>query len=302
MISHVILSFVISLSITPLAIYLGKNFGIVDRPDGKLKTHQKITPYLGGLAIYAGVLPFVARDIKILILLSVMFLLGLLDDTKQLPWYFRLIVEFAVGVFLSTTFTSQIFQVFLFTFLFVLIVNATNMIDGMDGICATLTIVGMIFSAEPTLRWALLGSVGGFLVFNFPPAKIFMGDAGSYVIGFSISCVIFSNLRDSLHLSPFLPFWVFFLDIFGTVIRRLLAQRSPFYGDRDHIYDKIPRRVRGSKLVKDRKTLLLVNILAVFFGLLRYLRYGIFIALIASVVVLLFLRIFWYDEGGKIDD
>jgi len=302
MIAQVIFSFVISLSTTPLAIYLGKKLGIVDRPDGKLKTHQKITPYLGGLAIYAGLLPFVAKDIKVLILLSVMFLLGLLDDTKQLPWYLRLIVEFVVGIFLSISFTNQIFQVFLFTFLFVLTVNATNMIDGMDGICATLTIVGMVFSAEPTFRWALLGSVGGFLVFNFPPAKIFMGDAGSYVIGFSISCVIFSNLRHSLHLSPFLPFWIFFLDIFGTVIRRLLAQRSPFHGDRDHIYDKIPRRLRGSKLARDRKTLLLVNILAVFFGSLGYLRYGIFIALITSVVVLLFLRMFWYDEGGKMDD
>lgn len=299
MITQVISSFAISLLTTPLAIYLGKKLGIVDKPDGKLKTHQKITPYLGGLAIYAGVLPFIARDIRMLMLLSVMFLLGLLDDAKQLLWYLRLIVEFVVGVFLSMRFASGIIQISFFTFLFVLIVNAVNMIDGMDGVCATLTMVGMIFSAEPTIRWAIFGSAGGFLVFNFPPAKIFMGDAGSYTIGFLISYVIFSNLKGSFHLSPFLPFWVFFLDIFGSVIRRLLARRSPFYGDRDHIYDKIPRRVAGSKVAKDRKTLLLVNVLAVCFGSLRYLKYGVFIAIIVSVVVLLFLRMFWYDEGGK---
>lgn len=298
MIGRIIISFLISLVVTPFAMYLGEKLKIVDKPDGVLKTHQRMVPYLGGVAIYAGVAPFLP-DMKLLFLATVMFVIGLVDDIKSVVWYVRLGAELLVGWFLGISFAQSFITSLLYSVLFVIVVNATNMIDGMDGVCATITVIGMMFSGQSSLQWAVIGSVGGYLVYNFPPAKIFMGDAGSYFIGSIISYTIFANLKTAFDLRVFLTFWILFLDIFSGVARRIIARRSPFMGDRDHIYDKIWRRVNGSKLQRDRKTVLLMAALAIGFSFLKYVEFSILIAFLGSIVVVLSLRMFWYDEGGN---
>ncbi|HOJ87647.1 MAG TPA: MraY family glycosyltransferase [Pseudothermotoga sp.] len=298
MIGRIIISFLISLVVTPFAMYLGEKLKIVDKPDGVLKTHQRVVPYLGGVAIYAGVAPFLP-DMKLLFLATVMFVIGLVDDIKSVVWYVRLGAELLVGWFLGISFAQSFITSLLYSVLFVIVVNATNMIDGMDGVCATITVIGMMFSGQSSLQWAVIGSVGGYLVYNFPPAKIFMGDAGSYFIGSIISYTIFANLKTAFDLRVFLTFWILFLDIFSGVARRIIARRSPFMGDRDHIYDKIWRRVNGSKLQRDRKTVLLMAALAIGFSFLKYVEFSILIAFLGSIVVVLSLRMFWYDEGGN---
>lgn len=298
MIGRIIISFLISLVVTPFAMYLGEKLKIVDKPDGVLKTHQRVVPYLGGVAIYAGVAPFLP-DMKLLFLATVMFVIGLVDDIKSVVWYVRLGAELLVGWFLGISFAQSFITSLLYSVLFVIVVNATNMIDGMDGVCATITVIGMMFSGQSSLQWAVIGSVGGYLVYNFPPAKIFMGDAGSYFIGSIISYTIFANLKTAFDLRVFLTFWILFLDIFSGVARRIIARRSPFMGDRDHIYDKIWRRVNGSKLQRDRKTVLLMAALAIGFSFLKYVEFSILIAFLGSIVVVLSLRMFWYDEGGS---
>ncbi|WP_041083122.1 glycosyltransferase family 4 protein [Thermotoga profunda] len=298
MITQVIVSFLISLVATPFVMIIAKKFKIVDRPDGMLKTHQRIIPYLGGLAIYAGVAPFVL-EMKLFILASIMFILGLLDDIKPVKWYVRLIIELIIGWFMSLIFTQNFFMSVFYTLVFVLVINATNMIDGMDGVCATVVIIGMIFSANSSLQWALVGSLIGYLVYNFPPAKIFMGDAGSYFIGSIVSYTIFSNLKASFNLNVFFPFWILILDIFSGIVRRIIAQRSPFKGDRDHIYDKIWRRIGGSKVLKDRKTVIIMAVISITFTLLKYVGLSALMVFAGSIMVVLFLRMFWYDEGGN---
>lgn len=298
---QIIVSFLISLVVMPIVILLARKLKIVDRPDGVLKTHHKVTPYLGGLAIYVGILPFV-KDIRLLILASIMLILGLIDDTKPISWYARLGAELIIGWFMSLGFTQNHFMTVLYTLLFVLIVNATNMIDGMDGICAVVVLIGMVFSGDFPFKWAVVGSLSGYLVYNFPPAKIFMGDAGSYFIGSIIAYAIFSNLKVSFKLEVFLPFWILLLDIFSGVVRRIIAQRSPFKGDRDHIYDKIWRRMKGSKILRDRKTVLMMAVMSFIFAFFKYIRFSILVAFIWSIVVVLFLKMFWYDEGGNKDE
>ncbi len=297
MIIQALVSFLISLVVTPFAMFLGRKFAIVDRPDGLLKTHQKVTPYLGGLAIYAGILPFM--NAKLIALTSIMFVLGLLDDIKPIKWYIRLGVEFITGWFLSSILTHDLLTNIFYTFIFVLTVNATNMIDGMDGICAVVALIGMIFSVNLPFQWAVVGSVSGYLVYNFPPAKIFMGDAGSYLLGSIISYAILSNLEIPFSLNVFFPFWILFLDIFSSIVRRVIARKSPFEGDRDHIYDKIWRRIKGSKILKDRMTVLVTAVIAIIFAVLKYIESSILISLIGSIVVVLSLKMFWYDKGGK---
>lgn len=301
MITQIIVSFLISFVAMPIVILLAQKLRIVDRPDDLLKTHQKVTPYLGGLAIYVGILPFV-KDIRLAILASIMLILGLIDDIKPISWYARLGVELIIGWFMSLEFTKNPFMTVLYTLLFVLIVNATNMIDGMDGICAVVVLIGMVFSGDFPFKWAVVGSLSGYLVYNFPPAKIFMGDAGSYFIGSIIAYDIFSNLKVSFKLEVFLPFWILLLDIFSGVVRRIIAHRSPFKGDRDHIYDKIWRRMKGSKILRDRKTVLMMAVMSFIFTLFKYIRFSILIAFIWSIVVVLFLKMFWYDEGGNKDE
>ncbi len=292
------ISFIISFSIMPLVMRIAKKLKIVDKPDGMLKSHQKVTPYLGGLAIYAGVLPFL-KDTKFLTLASFTLILGLIDDIKPISWYSRLGAELIVGWFMSSIITQNLFMNAVYTFLFVLIVNATNMIDGMDGVCATIVVFGMIFSSSSALKWAVVGSLFGYLMYNFPPAKIFMGDAGSYFLGSVVAYTMFSDLKISFNFKTFLPFWILFLDILSGVIRRIIAHRSPFKGDRDHIYDKIWRRVKGSKVARDRKTVFIMAALSCLFTFLRYIQFSILVALAASVVIVLFLKMFRYDEGGN---
>ncbi|HEY8543189.1 MAG TPA: undecaprenyl/decaprenyl-phosphate alpha-N-acetylglucosaminyl 1-phosphate transferase, partial [Pseudothermotoga sp.] len=150
-----------------------------------------------------------------------------------------------------------------------------------------------------SLQWALVGSLIGYLVYNFPPAKIFMGDAGSYFIGSIVSYTILSNLKASFNLNVFFPFWILILDIFSGIVRRIIAQRSPFKGDRDHIYDKIWRRINGSKVLKDRKTVIVMAVISITFGLFKYVGLSALMVFAGSVVIVLFLKMFGYDEGGN---
>lgn len=298
MIVKTAISFLISSATTPLVIKIARKLKIVDKPDGMLKSHLKVTPYLGGLAIYAGVLPFL-NDTKFLILASIMLIVGLIDDIKSISWYSRLGAELIVGWFMSLMISQDLLMNCFYTVLFVLIVNATNMIDGMDGVCATTVLIGMIFSGSFPIKWAVVGSLFGYLVYNFPPAKIFMGDAGSYFLGSVVAYAIFSDLKASFNLKTFFPFWILFLDILSGVVRRIIARRSPFKGDRDHIYDKIWRKMKGSKVTRDRKTVFTMGAMSCLFALFRYFPSPVLIAFVGSIVIVLFLKMFWYDEGGN---
>jgi UDP-GlcNAc:undecaprenyl-phosphate/decaprenyl-phosphate GlcNAc-1-phosphate transferase len=148
----------------------------------------------------------------------------------------------------------------------VLFINSFNFLDGSDGLCAgvagIIAAAYLVFSgftlSSPgsTVAWSLLGVSVGFLVFNFPPARIFMGDSGSTVLGFVTAFLAFdfyrANPTSEHHIAlavPLLMAAVPLLDGILAVIRRLHEKRSPLHGDRRHFYDLLlelgwsPRKV-----------------------------------------------------------
>jgi UDP-GlcNAc:undecaprenyl-phosphate GlcNAc-1-phosphate transferase len=134
----------------------------------------------------------------------------------------------------------------------VLFINAFNFLDGADGIAAGVTAViaiaylllpsGVLRAVGSADAWALLGACAGFLLFNFPPAKIFLGDSGSSVLGFTVALLGLELHRangpgQAPLLFPLLVASVAILDVILAVVRRLRHGRSPLQGDRRHFYD-----------------------------------------------------------------
>ncbi|PLV56914.1 glycosyltransferase family 4 protein [Thermotoga sp. SG1] len=288
---------------------LAKKLNIVDRPNGLLKPHGREVPYLGGLGIFAGVLPFLWKDTAVLLASSLALTLGLLDDLFSLSPFFRLVVEFGISLILVWRYVGfhSVWYPILWVFFVVILMNAVNMMDGMDGLCGSLVAISSLFffflvkgTFFKDLSLALLGASLGYLVFNFPPAKIFMGDAGSYHLAVLLSTMIISQNR-VVSFNSFVPFvfllWIFLLDFFTSVIRRFRNKRSIVSGDRDHMYDKLSRRlgVRKALFVM----CLIHSLLCGFsFGALGNTVTG-FISLVVaaffSYILIKSLKLFYYD-------
>jgi UDP-GlcNAc:undecaprenyl-phosphate GlcNAc-1-phosphate transferase len=139
------------------------------------------------------------------------------------------------------------------------ILNAVNLIDGQDGLAAGVSIVAfaslaVLFSMQGdthlvALSLMMIGALVGFLVYNFNPASIFMGDSGSLFIGYTLATCTLA-LEEAPHANPILallvpiiPLGLPLLDIGMSIVRRLLAGRSPFAPDRDHIHHRLARLI-----------------------------------------------------------
>jgi UDP-GlcNAc:undecaprenyl-phosphate/decaprenyl-phosphate GlcNAc-1-phosphate transferase len=208
------LSFVFSLTWTPLMRKAALQLGIVDKPDNKLKKHGTVTPYLGGIAVFAaflmtvGVLTDFNEHETLGLLLSgcIALLVGLIDDfgvltphQKLLGQLFAALVLIKSGTYIKLTFLP-IYVAIPLTILWILaITNAFNIIDIMDGLASGVAAVAAISIAaanhlagrdsQAFLAVVLAGAAIGFLRYNFHPAKIFLGDAGSMFIGFMLAAL-----------------------------------------------------------------------------------------------------------------
>jgi len=313
-----LLAFVVTVFATPLAAHLARRFGVLDQPDQELKPHARPIPYLGGAAICLGwsvALLFAilsnSREIDGRILLPIllggigMSALGLLDDLREVSPKLRLAVGAliillamlwsGVGLNLAKVFATVLHielpagVATLVSFLIGLVIvlgacNSTNLIDGLDGLCAGVTAIiclGFFVLATHLASWqysreenttrlilsiAMLGATLGFLPLNFNPAKIFMGDAGSVLLGFSCGVLIlmFGERGQVRWLLGGLM--VFALPIFDTalaIVRRWRSGRSIFAGDRSHFYDQLVDRG-----ISVRKVVLISYALAAFYAVL----------------------------------
>lgn len=262
---YMLISFVISATTIPFFGKLAYKYGIVDKPDGELKPHERITPYLGGLSIFFGVLFASPFEAITKVSLTILVLLGLYDDIRNLNPKVRLLVEILVSFLLVFKYSGISIFTLPYMFVIVALINAVNMMDGLDGVCASISITaafGLTFVVtsqyDRILLFSLIGALLGYLIYNFPPARIFMGDAGSYLIGGVLSIGLLSamrgiNINTSNIVSAYVFVSLFFFDLTAGVLRRLLNGRSPFSGDRGHIYDKI-NNVTQDK----RKTLMIM--------------------------------------------
>lgn len=206
----------------------------------------------------------------IVILLStlILLLLGLWDDKKHLGPFFKLAVQFAVAITAALLadvrveffIQNKIITSVLSAFWIVLIINAFNFLDNMDGLSAGIAVIAscILFAAAAIsgqvfvggLALVLIGTLLGFLVFNFPPAKIFMGDAGSLVVGFFVAIL---TLRTTYYreaesgrwyavLMPLLVMAVPLYDFISVTLLRIVQGKSPFVGDTQHFSHRLKKR------------------------------------------------------------
>ena len=199
------------------------------------------------------------------------FLIGLLDDLIALPPLPRLIGQILIAIFtwfgglrivvehipFFGSYFSEISSSSLLSFIITIIwivgiTNAFNWLDGLDGLAsgiAILSLFGFIFMGFISNNFFIIivcsmvaGSSAGFLYHNFYPAKIYMGDSGSYFIGSIISLIPISlintyNFKGDL-LSPLIILAIPILDMASVIFNRILESRSPFYPDRSHLHHK----------------------------------------------------------------
>ena len=202
---------------------------------------------------------------------TVLMLLGLADDRRGLPWQMRIAVEFAVAgfcvYFLNLRFTAYIDLPWLTGLMSVIwivaLINSFNMLDNMDGLSGGVAVIAtsmlaiMLLTQPDTttqgpqlfvaaMLLVLVGALLGFLKHNWPPAKIFMGDAGSYFVGYWIAVATllstYAGAHGSRPLAVFAPLCVLAVplyDMLSVIIIRLREGRSPFEGDKRHFSHRL---------------------------------------------------------------
>lgn len=301
-----LISFLLAAIATPLISKVAIKKKILDIP-GLHKTHSKPKPLLGGLAIFAGfaitVLIFLDVDEKLLSLVigtAVLVITGLLDDIYNLKPLIKLAGQttaaaiVVLGNLFLYRFMLDYFErfyipnfivVILIIGWIVLIVNAFNLIDGLDGLAvgtAAIIFLAMIVVSLVTgsltnvlgVQLIGLGACLGFLIFNFNPSRIFMGDTGSMLLGFILANVHLFTIKypfdASLVLGSMFIFAYPALDISFAIYRRICNRCSIFKADRGHIH-----HIFISLGYSVRKTVLLIYAINLVFALMAIILLGL---------------------------
>jgi UDP-GlcNAc:undecaprenyl-phosphate/decaprenyl-phosphate GlcNAc-1-phosphate transferase len=257
-----VLSLILSLYLIPVMRRAALQFGIVDRPDGKLKKHKKPMPYLGGVAIYLSFLLALAFTFKfdqevlgLLLAGTIVLLLGLIDDLGFLKTWVKFVGQLVAvlvlvksGIFIKLVFLPIYVSIPL-TFLWLVgMINAFNIIDVMDGLSAGVAFFAAIaffvvalLNGRMTIAIVaitLAGSLLGFLRYNFTPARIYMGDTGSMFLGLMFGALAMIGSYTEKDVLGFLaPVVILGIPIFDTLQVTVARWRKgmPFYqGSPDH--------------------------------------------------------------------
>jgi UDP-GlcNAc:undecaprenyl-phosphate GlcNAc-1-phosphate transferase len=337
-----VLAALLSMTLTRLMIPLSLRTGIVDRPDGFRKLHDKPTPRLGGVGIYlafvvslfilfhAGRWTYVAEVIKdnlaqfrpIVIGASAALLLGVIDDALNLRPRWKLLwqvviatVSFAAGLRIwaignpfGNVVSLGLLSLPLTVLWFVGCMNAVNLLDGLDGLasgaCLFVGITLFLVSLETfnllgmCLMAAFSGAVLGFLVFNFPPARIFLGDSGSMLLGYLIAALslVGATMKAEAAVALLIPVIAMGLPIIDTalaIVRRWYARSPISMPDRGHIHHVLVKMGYSP-----RRTVLVLYAISVLLGVAAFLvtmkRSEITVLVIGSLVITVFvtMRIF----------
>lgn len=274
------LAFIITFFSIPVIIQVAKEKKLFDEPDER-KVHKTVIPTLGGLGIFAGFIiaylmgvpPVMVAQMQFFVAaFVVIFFLGIKDDIIIISATKKFIGQLIAAGILIKFGGIQInnlygflgiheiphFAGMLFTMLTIIVItNSFNLIDGVDGLAASLGLLTtLIFGtyfylagevAFSVMAFSLSGSIISFLIYNFSPAKIFMGDTGSLLIGLinSILVVKFINVANApgslvpLEAAPAIGFAILMIPLFDTLRvfgLRILDRRSPFSPDRTHIH------------------------------------------------------------------
>jgi len=298
------LSFLAAYLLTPVFRRMATACNILDQPGGR-KLHAAATPLLGGGAVFAAfVIAIVAngiispRLIAILAAAAVLFLVGIVDDVRELPARWKMALQLictaaviGAGVILKVIPHSFGTAAWLgnaaLTLIWVVgITNALNFFDGMDGLAAGLGAIIALFlgltafqTDQPFLGWvavAMVGSCTGFLPHNFRTngsASIFLGDGGSTFIGFLLACIaVYGDWSASSPLvamaSPLLIFWILIFDMVHITVDRILTGKVASirqwleYTGKDHLHHRLSYALGGNK-----RSVLFIYLMSGCFGL-----------------------------------
>ena len=250
-----VLAFLVTLALTPLAIVVATRTGVMDRP-GALKEQARPVPYLGGVAVLGGVLVAVLPDRASLALpLLLATAVGVADDRFDLPPLVRVVGELGVGVLVVATSPVHlpgVVAAVAVVAVTLLLVNGVNLMDGLDMLAGgTVAVAGVGFAvllagAGRHLGVALAAALLGFLVFNRPPARIYLGDGGAYLLGTALVILLTQAWGPyeptATGIAAFALVALPAAEVAFAVVRRLRGRMSLLAGDRGHPYDRLVAR------------------------------------------------------------
>ncbi|MFH1118151.1 MAG: MraY family glycosyltransferase [Pseudomonadota bacterium] len=292
-----VLAGVLTFVVTPYIRRLATRNGLVDCPDYR-KNHACPTPACGGLAVFIGLLPmffglltaslldgtgFTSEHfLKVATLFAAcgwILFLGIWDDRKGIKWSTKLagqvlgVAILAVGGHFIKSVTLPFFGavtlgwfgIVVFGCLLIVITNAINLIDGLDGlavgICLFAGIAGgctALVKGDPlvaVLQFSLVGALAGFLPYNWPPARVFLGDGGSMMLGFYLGTLAMSSAAVSTAgqrsamftalVAPFLPFSIALFDVGLAVVRRWVRGRKIYLPDTEHLHHRLSKAFKS---------------------------------------------------------
>ena len=269
---------VIAFAVTPVVKALAGKIGAIDVPRDNRRMHDHPIPRLGGLAIFLGFilsvlifLPITTAMRGMLMGSVIIVILGVFDDVKNLPARFKFVVQIMAAlvavyagnrievisnpnVFSDNPYwTLGVWSIPVTVIWIVAITNAVNLIDGLDGLACGVSTIGIltmytisVLLAEVDVvvaMAALAGACIGFLPYNLNPAKIFMGDTGSMLLGYLLAAFSVQGLFKFYAVISFaVPFLMLGLPIFDTtfaIVRRLAHGQSPMHADRGHVHHRL---------------------------------------------------------------
>ena len=274
----ILIAFVVSFALTPVVKILAQKLGAMDVPGEARRVHDHPIPRMGGLAIFLGfivsMLLFVdiTQEVRGILLGSIIIVItGVIDDiislrawTKFLIQILSAVIAVLHGVVINVVSNPNVFSsqeaivlgwlAIPLTVLWIVgITNSVNLIDGLDGLavgvstisCVTILVVALLVS-EPNVALivaALAGACIGFMPYNLNPARIFMGDTGSLLLGYVLATVsvlgLFKFYAIVTFVVPVLALAVPLSDTLFAFCRRILHGQSPFHADRGHFHHKL---------------------------------------------------------------
>ena len=267
---------VIAIGGTPLVRYAALKLGILDNPSAR-KIHSAPVPLMGGAAIYLafiaalalwGERSYVNEVVGIFVGATLVSIIGALDDSRGMGSYLKLLFQLAAAFILilsgvQVRLFHGVFDIALTLLWVVGITNAFNLLDNMDGLSSGVATIAAAFFTllaamsdqylVGTLAAALFGACIGFLVYNWNPAQVFMGDTGSLFLGFLLAAVGI-KLRfpaNSASITWMIPILVLALPVFDTTLvffSRLRRGKNPLTtAGKDHVSHRLARRTGSQR-------------------------------------------------------
>ncbi len=280
----------------PMVKWISYHVGALDYPNER-KVHKKPMPVMGGLMIYLGFLfgymlfaPQSTQMLAILIASFIVVITGILDVIKPLRAREKLVgqvVAALIIVFYGKILLNDIsFFGYYFDFgwlaypitivFIVAVMNCINLIDGLDGLADGISMIFFITigvlafimhnlgSLEITIAFIMIGACLGFLIFNFNPAKIFMGEIGSMFLGFMIAVVCLLGFKAVTLTSLVVPMLILAIPILDTlfaILRRIIHHKPIYEADRQHLHHQLL-----NKKFSQKTTVLIIYAVSILFS------------------------------------